>query len=235
MVLAAGLGTRMRASADGPPKPLTRLKGQTLIDRVLDRLVDAGVGRAIVNVHHKADALEAHLKERFKPQIVISDERARLLDTGGGVKKALPLLGDGPFVVHNSDSVWIEGVGSNLERLFAAWKPDAMDCLLLLSLGSSSIGYTGSGDFSLDPEGRIRRRREGEVVPFAAIGVYVVHPRVFEATPDTAFSMNLVWNKAILAGRAFGVRMDGIWMHVGTPEAVAESELALDGFHARTR
>ena len=233
MVLAAGLGTRMRPLNDAIPKPLVRLKGVPLLDRVLDRIASAGVPRAVVNVHHKADLIEQHLKRRERPQIVISDERGERLETGGGVRKALPLLGPEPFLVHNSDSVWIDGVGSNLDRLFAAWNAESMDCLLMLSLGSASIGYTGQGDFSLDPEGRIRRRREGEVVPFVAVGVYLVHPRVFADTPSTPFSMNLIWNRAILAGRAYGVRMEGLWMHVGTPEAVAESEAALDGHHDR--
>ncbi len=189
----------------------------------------------MVNVHHRADLIEKHLQGRRQPEILISDERTHLLDTGGGIKKALPLIGETAFLVHNSNSVWIDGVGSNLQRLFATWQPDSMDCLLLLSLGSSSIGYAGRGDFSLDGEGRIRRRREAEVVPFVAVGVYIVHPRVFADTPMTPFSMNLVWNQAILAGRAFGVRMEGIWMHVGTPEAVTEAEAALDGLHAYTR
>ena len=235
MVLAAGLGTRMRTLDDSVPKPLVPLKGVALLDRVLDRIADAGVARTIVNVHHKAGLIEHHLQRRQRPAIIISDERDALLETGGGVKRALPLIGPEPFLVHNSDSVWIEGVGSNLARLFQAWDARTMDCLLLLSLGSASIGYNGRGDFSLDPEGRIRRRRESEVVPFVAVGVYLLHPRVFAATPQAAFSMNLVWNQAILAGRAFGVRMEGLWMHVGTPEAVVEAELALDGLHDFTR
>ncbi len=235
MVLAAGLGTRMRPLNDAMPKPLVRLHGVPLLDRVLDRIVGAGVPQAVVNVHYKADLIEQHLKRRERPKIVISNERGERLETGGGVRKALPLLGNEPFLVHNSDSVWIDGVGSNLDRLFAAWNAEQMDCLLLLSLGSASIGYAGQGDFSLDSEGRIRRRREGEVVPFVAVGVYILHPRVFADTPSTPFSMNLIWNRAILAGRAFGVRMEGIWMHVGTPEAVTESEAALDGHHDRTR
>jgi N-acetyl-alpha-D-muramate 1-phosphate uridylyltransferase len=235
MVLAAGLGTRMRPLNESIPKPLVPLKSVPLLDRVLDRIADAGITRAVVNVHYKADQIEQHVKRRERPKIVVSDERGVLLETGGGVRKALPLLGTEPFLVHNSDSVWIEGVGSNLDRLFAAWDAQSMDCLLLLSLGSASIGYTGQGDFSLDSEGRIRRRRDGEVVPFVAVGVYIVHPRVFADTPSTPFSMNLIWNRAILAGRAFGVRMEGIWMHVGTPDAVAEAEAALDGRHDWTR
>jgi N-acetyl-alpha-D-muramate 1-phosphate uridylyltransferase len=150
-----------------------------------------------------------------------------LLETGGGIKKALPLIGDAPFLVHNSDSVWVEGVGSNLKRLFAAWDEGRMDCLLMLALGASAVGYGGRGDFSLESDGRIRRRREQEVVPFVYTGVQIVHPRLFADAPDGAFSMNTLWNRALLQGRCFGMRMDGIWMHVGSPEELEEAERAL--------
>lgn len=224
MVLAAGLGTRMRPLTDKLPKPLVQLARKPLIDHVLDRIAAAGVPTAVVNVHYKADLLEAHLQGRRTPRIVISDERDRLLDTGGGTRKALPLLGRHAFLVHNSDSVWLEGVGSNLRRLFEAWDGERYDCVLLLALASSSVGYAGRGDFALDPEGRLRRRREKEVVPFVYTGVQLVHPRLFADAPEGPFSMNLLWNKAILAGRAIGVRMEGLWMHVGSPQELAESE-----------
>lgn len=224
MVLAAGLGTRMRPLTDKLPKPLVQLARKPLVDHVLDRIAAAGVPTAVVNVHYKADLLEAHLQGRRTPRIVISDERDRLLDTGGGTRKALPLLGRDAFLVHNSDSVWLEGVGSNLRRLFEAWDGERYDCVLLLALASSSVGYAGRGDFALDPEGRLRRRREKEVVPFVYTGVQLVHPRLFADAPDGPFSMNLLWNKAILAGRAIGVRMEGLWMHVGSPQELAESE-----------
>ena len=224
MVLAAGLGTRMRPVSADKPKPLVLLARKPLIDHVLDRLANAGIARAVVNVHHRADQIERHLKARQKPEIQISDERAHLLDTGGGVKSALPLLGADGFIVHNSDSVWREGVGSNLARLMAAWDHERMDCLLMLVLGPAAIGYQGRGDFSLDSEGRIRRRRELEVVPFVYTGVQILHPRAFAATPDGPFSNNLVWNQAILAGRAYGVRMEGLWMHVGAPAELAAAE-----------
>ena len=229
MVLAAGLGTRMRPQADTPPKPLVKLARRPLIDHVLDRLAEAGVARAVVNVHHKADLIEAHLAGRQAPQIVISDERRNLLDTGGGAKAALGLIGPDAFVLHNADSVWREGVGANLDRLFAAWDDARMDVLLLLALGSASIGYAGRGDFSFEPDAKIRRRREQEVVPFVFSGVSIAHPRAFADTPGGAFSMNTVWNRAMLQGRAFGVRMEGLWMHVGTPEAIVEAERALAG------
>jgi MurNAc alpha-1-phosphate uridylyltransferase len=230
MVLSAGLGKRMAPAANGLPKPLVRLGGKALIDHALDRLAEAGVARAVVNVHHQADLIEKHLQGRRQPAIEISDERAALLDTGGGVKKALPRLGPGSFLIHNADSVWIEGVGSNLARLAGAWDEARMDCLMLLAPASASHGYQGRGDFALESGGRIRRRRvEQELVPFAFTGVSVAHPRLFDASPDGAFSLNLVWSRAIAAGRAYGVRMDGVWMHVGSPDALAEAERCLSG------
>jgi MurNAc alpha-1-phosphate uridylyltransferase len=230
MVLSAGLGKRMAPAANGLPKPLVMLHGKALIDHALDRLAAAGVARAIVNVHYKADLIEAHLQKRQAPTIEISDERAALLDTGGGVKKALPRLGPGPFLIHNADSVWIEGVGSNLARLAGAWDDARMDCLMLLAVASASHGYQGRGDFALESDGRIRRRKvEQELVPFAFTGVSVAHPRLFDGSPDGAFSLNLVWSRAIAAGRAYGMRMEGVWMHVGSPDALAESERCLSG------
>lgn len=229
MVLAAGLGTRMAPASGTLPKPLVKLDGKALIDRVLDRIADAGIGTAVVNVHHKADQIEAHLKGRARPKIVFSDERAKLLDTGGGVQNALPLLGKRAFLVHNSDSVWIEGIGANLVRLVEAWDDRRMDCLMLLALSSASYGYQGRGDFAFDADGRIRRRKnEQDIVPFAFTGVSIAHPRLFAKAPEGVFSLNRVWDQAIEAGRAFGLRMEGIWMHVGTPDALAQAEKALD-------
>jgi len=228
MVLAAGLGTRMAPLNGGAlPKPLVELGGKALIDHVLDRLADAGIARAVVNVHHKADLIEARLKGRIVPQVEISDERDTLLDTGGGVKRALPRLGPLPFLIHNSDSVWIEGVGANLARLIEAWDGGRMDCLMLLALTSQSLGYSGRGDFAFEADGRIRRRVEQEIVPFAFAGVSVAHPRLLEGSPDGAFSLNVVWSRAIAKGRAYGLHMEGTWMHVGTPEALAQAEQRL--------
>lgn len=224
MVLCAGLGTRMNSAQ---PKPLVRLAGKALVDHVLDRLADAGVKRAVVNVHYKADSVEAHLKGRRRPQIEISDERALLLDTGGGVKKALGRLGPGPFLIHNCDSVWLEGVGENLSKLVEAWDDKHMDCLLMLALAATSLGYQGRGDFGLEPDGRLRRRVHPQIVPFAFTGVSIAAPRLFEDSPDGAFSLNAVWDRAIAAGRAYGWRMDGVWMHVGTPDALAQAEQRL--------
>ena len=224
MILAAGLGQRMRPLTDTIPKPLVHLAGQPLIDHVLDRLATAGVERAVVNVHYLADALITHLESRRTPRIVFSDERAHLLDTGGGVVKALARLGPEPFLVHNSDSVWIEGIGSNLARLAAAWDSTHMDCLLLLAPGTSTIGYDGRGDFFLTPGGLVQRRRERDLAPFVFTGVSIAHPRLFDGAPDGPFSLNLVWNRAIAKGRLHGIRFEGVWMHIGTPEALAEAE-----------
>ena len=223
MVLGAGLGTRMGESP--LPKPLVALAGKALIDHVLDRLAEAGIKRAVVNVHHRADLIERHLRLRTRPAIAFSDERTALLDTGGGVKKALPLLGPGVFLINNADSLWIEGVGGNLARLAAAWDEARMDCLMMLSPLARSHGYSGRGDFALESGGRIRRRQvEQEILPFAFTGVSLAHPRLFADSPEHAFSLNEVWNRAIGAGRAYGLRMEGVWMHVGTPAALAEAE-----------
>ena len=224
MVLAAGKGTRMRNLTDTIPKPLVPLRGRPLIDHVLDRIAEAGIANAVVNVHHHADKLEAHLAGRKRPKITISDERGVLLDTGGGVVNALPKLGTGPFLIHNSDSVWIEGIGSNLARLMAAWDPSRMDSLMLLAIGATSLGYEGHGDFNMTPDGLITRRAEHREAPFVFTGVSIAHPRLFEHAPQGRFSLNLLWDRAIERGRLFGTRLDGTWMHVGTPEALKEAE-----------
>jgi len=224
MVLGGGMGKRMLPLTADIPKPMVRLKGRSLIDHVLDRIVAAGVARAVVNVHYCADKLESHLRQRKKPEVLISDERQQLLDTGGGVTNALPLLGTEPFLIHNSDSVWIEGVGSNLERLFATWDPDTMDSLMLLASGATSLGYEGSGDFAMDKDGRLVRRGERQMAPFVFTGVSIAHPRMFAGAPQGPFSINRLWDTAIDNGRLFGIRLDGLWMHVGTPEALIEAE-----------
>ena len=224
MVLAAGRGVRMRPLTAQVPKPLVRLKARALIDHVLDRLAAAEVSKAVVNVHYLADALEAHLGPRKKPQIIISNERGLLLDTGGGVVRALPKLGTEPFLIHNSDSVWIEGVGANLERLIAAWDSDKMDSLMLLASSTASLGYEGAGDFVMGTDGRLERRGEQRVAPFVFTGVSIAHPGMFEGAPQGRFSLNQLWDTAIENGRLYGIRLDGLWMHVGTPEALKEAE-----------
>ncbi|MBA2125554.1 mannose-1-phosphate guanylyltransferase [Hyphomicrobium methylovorum] len=227
-LLAAGKGERMRPLTDTLPKPLVRLAGKPLIDHVLDRLAEAKIEHAVVNVHYLADQIERHLADRAAPTIQISDERDALLDTGGGVVRALPLLGADPFLIHNSDSVWIEGFGSNLDRLIDAWDETKMDSLLLMAPMATSIGYSGRGDFAMDAEGRLTRQGGGaRLAPFVFAGVSIAHPRLFDGAPAGPFSLNHVWDRARAAGRLFGLRLDGLWMHVGTPEAVIEAEKAI--------
>lgn len=223
-VLAAGKGLRMRPLTNDRPKPLVVLRGRTLLDHVLDRLAAAGIERAVVNVHYKGEQIIEHVAARTSPAICISDERDALLDTGGGVVRALPLIGAQPFIIHNSDSTWLEGIGSNLARLIQAFDPDRMDSLMLLAATSASLGYEGPGDFAMDQMGTLRRRREREIVPFAFTGVSIAHPRLFASAPDGAFSLNRMWDRAIADGRLFGLRLQGLWMHVGTPEALADAE-----------
>ena len=208
------------------PKPLVKVAGQALIDHVLDRLAEAGVAKAVVNVHHMADQIEAHLKGRTRPQIAISDERDLLLDTGGGIVKALPLLGTAPFFHMNSDTLWIEGVTPNLPRL-AAQFTDAMDILLLLASTTTSIGYEGRGDFVMAPDGRLARRAEREVAPFVYAGAAMMRPSLFADAPQGKFSLNRMFDRAREAGRLFGLRLEGTWMHVGTPEAIRAAEAAI--------
>jgi MurNAc alpha-1-phosphate uridylyltransferase len=227
MVLAAGLGTRMRPYNGHLPKPLVEVGGKALIDYSLDRLAEVGVARAVVNVHHLADALLQHLAARQHPQIVISDEREVLLGTGGGIAKALPQLGDGPFFLVNSDTLWLDGVRPNFARLAETFDPATMDVLLLLAPSAGSIGYSGRGDFAMLPEGRLRRRPEKEVVPFVYAGAAVLSPDLFADAPDGAFSLTRLFDAASDKGRLFGLRLEGVWMHVGTPEAVAAAEAAL--------
>ena len=227
MVLAAGLGTRMRPFTDKLPKPLVKVAGKPLIDHVLDRLAEAGVDRAVVNVHHLADQMQHHLARRSRPQIVISDERGLLLGTGGGVKKALPQLGDAPFFHINSDTIWIDGVKPNLARLADAFDPVAMDALLLLAPMTGSIGYSGRGDFAMAADGRLRKRAEQEVVPFVYAGAAILSPALFKSAPDGELSLTTLFDRASQARRLHGLRMEGLWMHVGTPEAIALAEAAI--------
>lgn len=223
-MLAAGIGRRMRPLSATVPKPLIEVSGRALIDHGLDRLVAAGVETAVVNVHYLPTLVEAHLARRRQPEIIISDEREQLLDTGGGIANALPLLGDAPFFLLNSDSFWIEGARPNLHWLAATWDDATMDALLLLAPTVRAIGYNGAGDFRMDPAGRLHRRAERVVAPFAYAGVAILHPRLFDNCPEGPFSLNLLFDQAIETGRLHGVRMDGLWIHVGTPEAIAEAE-----------
>jgi MurNAc alpha-1-phosphate uridylyltransferase len=227
MVLAAGLGTRMQPLTDTVPKPLVKVAGKALIDHVLDRLADAGVTRAVVNVHHMADQIESHLKGRTRPAIDISDERGELLDTGGGVLKALPRLGHAPFFHMNSDSMWVEGVTPNLSRLAALFDAECMDILLLVASTTASIGYEGRGDFLMAPDGRLSRRAERQVAPFVYAGAAILSPAVFSDAPQGKFSLNRLFDGAIAAERLYGLRLEGTWMHVGTPAAIEAAEAAI--------
>ena len=229
MVLAAGLGTRMRPLTDTMPKPLVKVAGKPLIDHVLDRLADVGVEKAVVNVHHFADQLIEHLGRRTRPRIAISDERGLLLGTGGGVKRALPELGDRPFFHINSDTVWVDSTKPNLARLADAFEPETMDTLLLLAPTKASIGYTGRGDFAMAPDGRLTRRGERDTVPFVYAGAAILQPALFNGAPEAEFPLTDMFERAAKKGRLFGLRLDGLWMHVGTPPAVQEAEAAIRG------
>ena len=225
MVLAAGLGQRMRPLTLFKPKPLIEVAGKALIDHGFDRLRAAGVTRAVVNVHYLPDQIEAWAIRQATPAITISDERAELLDTGGGVAKALPLLGAAPFFVINSDCFWRDGGTPALQRLRAAWNDATMDFLLLLCPVRQAVGYDGAGDFLRSADGRLSRRREGEGLAY--IGAYLAHPRGLADAPPGSFSMNLMWDRAAAVDRLFGLVHDDLWLHVGTPGAIAAAEQAL--------
>lgn len=224
MVLAAGLGKRMRPLTATQPKPLVHVAGKSLIDYSLDHLEDAGIARVVVNVHYLADALEGHLAARKSgPSVSFSDERECLLETGGGMVKALPLLPD-PFFCLNSDNIWLDGPRNVFAELTSAWDAERMDALLLLVPHARAVNYRGKGDFHLDPLGRVSRRRSGRVAPFIYSGIQLVSHRLVREAPDGAFSTNILWNRAIEEGRLFGVSHTGLWFEVGEPAAIAPTE-----------
>jgi MurNAc alpha-1-phosphate uridylyltransferase len=229
MVMAAGIGKRMRPLTATRPKPLVQVAGQTLLDHVFDRLRTAGIKRAVVNVHYLADSLEAHLKNRVKGiDVVISDERQELMETGGGLVKARELIGDKPFVVVNADNLWIDGPADTIKLLASRWDDDLMDALLLVVPLARAHNHGGLGDFHLDANGRITGRRKlGRVAPFVYTGVQILSPRVIQDWPEGPFSTNLFWNRAIEAGRAYGFVHQGLWFDVGTPPAIAKTEALL--------
>jgi MurNAc alpha-1-phosphate uridylyltransferase len=228
IVLAAGLGKRMRPLTATRPKPLVEVGGATLIDHALRRLAAAQVRRAVVNVHYMADRLEAHLKRRNHGlEILVSDERAQLLETGGGVAKALPLVACDPFIVVNSDNLWIDGARPELSVLAERWDEASMDALLLTVPLARAVGYEGLGDFHMDAAGRLTRRRERRVAPYVFSGVQILSRRLFDDVPSGPFSLNLVYDRALASGRLFGLSHGGLWFHVGTPEAVGETEAAI--------
>ncbi len=226
MILAAGLGTRMRPITDRMPKPLVEVAGRTLIDWTLDACRAGGVENAVVNVHYLADMMEAHLRSVPSPKITISDERDRILDSGGGVLKALPHLGDGPFFVLNADAIWIDGPRPSLRRLQEHWDPETMDILLLLAHSSTATGWGNRGDFAMDQNGRLRRTGRQEITPFVYAGAGIWKPELFAGRPEV-FSLNRLFDEAAEKGRLHGLRLDGIWMHVGTPDAIPEAEAAV--------
>jgi len=226
MVLAAGLGVRMRPLTDNMPKPLVPVAGRPLLDHVLDKLADAGVSEAVVNVHYLPDQIIAHTASRTRPRVIISDERDQVLGTGGGVVKALPLLGPEPFFHVNSDTLWIDGVRPNLARLAETFEPSRMDILLLMAPTTSSIGYGGRGDYSMLPDGALRKRREHQVVPFVYAGAAIMSPSLFADAPAGEFSLTKMFDRANERERLFGLRLDGVWMHVGSPDAVGAAEEA---------
>jgi len=225
MLLAAGLGQRMRPLTLTVPKPLIQVAQKPIIEYGLGALRTQNITRVVANAHWLAEQIEEWARVQ-QPPVTVSDERDVLLDTGGGVKKALPLLGPNPFFVLNSDSFWTEGAEPALSRMTDRFN-DEMDCLLLLSTLPASLGYEGRGDFTMDAQGRLSRRQGPHVAPFVFAGAYLVRPSLFEDAPEGAFSMNLLWDKALAKGRLFGIRHDGRWLHVGTPQAIAPAEAAL--------
>lgn len=228
MVMAAGLGTRMRPLTETLPKPMVEVAGKPLIDHALDRLAEAGIARAVVNVHHFPEAVEAHVRGRKLPQVTISDERALLLETGGGMVKARDLLPD-PFFCVNSDNIWLDGPKDAFRELSDAWDPERMDALLLLVAHTGARNFAGKGDFHMDGRGRLTRRRSGRIAPFVFTGIQLVAKRLLRDAPEGPFSTNLLWNRAIEEGRLFGTAFTGQWFEVGTPGAIASTEAALAG------
>lgn len=226
MVLAAGLGTRMRPLTDSRPKPLIEVGGKALLDHNLDQLIAAGIERAVVNVHYLADQIERHCAKRSAPLITISDERGALLDSGGGILNALPALGAEPFLSLNADTIWVDGPYSNLRRMMAVFDPEVMDILLLVAPTVTSIGWGNRGDFRMDAFGRLARAGRQVMAPFAYCGAAIFKTELFQSRPRV-FSLNSLFDEAEAAGRLFGLRLDGQFMHVGTPEALKEAEIAL--------
>lgn len=228
MVMAAGIGKRMRPLTATRPKPLVRVAGKALIDYSLDRIAAAGIDNLVVNVHYLADAVEAHLRtQRHRFSIQISDERQQLLETGGGLVKALPLLTGDPFLVVNSDNIWTDGPSDSILELARQWDGDRMDALLLLIHQASATGHGGPGDFHMDGTGQIRRRKAGRVAPFVYTGIQLVSPRLLADPPAGPFSTNILWNRAIAEGRLFGMAHMGQWFDVGTLAAIAPAAAAL--------
>jgi MurNAc alpha-1-phosphate uridylyltransferase len=234
MVLAAGLGLRMRPLTLQLPKPLVKVAGKTLLDWTLDAAAAGGVTRAVINVHHMGDKIISHTARRTRPAVLISDETDRLLDTGGGVVKALPLLGDAPFFVFNGDGILTDGETPMVRRLATAWNPDRLDVLMLVHPRDSAHGFDGAGDFFLSGDGRLHRRGQAPSAPFVYAGAYILHPRLLAGEKAEPFSMNRVWDQAIANDRMSAIVHDGAWFHVGTPEAVTNTEVLLGRMAAQS-
>ncbi|SHN49806.1 nucleotidyltransferase family protein [Erythrobacter sanguineus] len=228
MVLAAGLGKRMRPLTASQPKPMVRVAGRALIDHALDRLAEAGVARAVVNVHYLADALEAHVTACRTLQVTVSDERAQLLETGGGMVKARAHLPD-PFFALNADNIWLDGPNNAFAELSRRWNPEQMDALLLLVPHARAANFNGPGDFHMDPLGKLTRRRDGRIAPFIYTGIQLVSQQLLRDAPEGPFSTNILWNRAIAEGRLYGLSFGGLWFEVGTPQAIRPTEEALLG------
>lgn len=226
MIMAAGLGKRMRPLTASQPKPLVRVAGKPLVDYALDRLDEAGVTRAVVNVHYLADALEAHVGERKAPKITVSDERAELLETGGGMIKAKDHLPD-PFFCLNADNIWLDGPRNAFADLTRRWNPDEMDALLLVVSHARAVNFDGPGDFHMDARGSLSRRQPGRIAPFIYTGIQLVSHRLLRDAPEGKFSTNILWTRAMEEGRLFGVSFTGLWFEVGTPQAIGPTEDAL--------
>ncbi|WP_296718735.1 nucleotidyltransferase family protein [Erythrobacter sp.] len=226
MILAAGLGKRMRPLTASQPKPLVRVAGRALIDHALDRLAEAGVARAVVNVHYLADALEAHVTARAVPQVTVSNERAQLLETGGGMVKAVPHLPD-PFFALNADNIWLDGPNNAFAELSRRWNAEQMDALLLLVPHARAANFSGPGDFHMDPNGLLSRRKAGRIAPFIYTGIQLVSHRLLRDAPDGPFSTNILWSRAIEERRLYGLSFGGLWFEVGTPQAIRPTEEAL--------
>jgi MurNAc alpha-1-phosphate uridylyltransferase len=224
MILAAGLGIRMRPITYETPKPLIKIGGKPLIQFSLEALVKAGTNNVVVNIHYLPIKMIEFLKNFHLLNIKISNEENKLLDSGGGIKNALHLLGNSPFFILNADSYWIDGAAANLDRLSNAWDPGRMDILLLLAAGAQITGYAGNGDFMMNSDGELTRRPEKVVSPFVYAGVAIINPQIFNQTPNCPFSLNLLFDQAIESKRLYGLRLDGEWYHVGTPDAISEAE-----------
>ena len=229
MVMAAGLGTRMRPLTVTRPKPLVEVAGKPLIDHVLDRLQAAGVEKVVVNVHYLADSLEAHLRAKTGIEVAISDERELLLETGGGLVKAAPLIDCDPFIAVNSDNFWVDGPADTIKLLAAHWDATKMDALLLLVAQARAGNHSGQGDFHMDTAGRLSRRRKARIAPFVFTGIQIMAKRLLDDAPEGPFSTNILWDRAIAEGRLFGVVHQGLWFDVGSPPAIIATEAALNG------